>query len=466
MNRMLTGCLGLVFLAASVLPAFAYEAFQGPLGLLQKRQGTYEGYTLLAPQKSKTTYLLDMDGKVVNEWKSEYGCFYAELLPDGNLLRHSRLPQRDPDFGGAAGLLEEFDWSGKKIWEYKCYTPGKEVSHHTFEVMPNHNVLLLVWEHHTFDEALAKGLEPETRGRTLFKEGMKLVNGYQCDGIWPDVIREVERGTGKVVWEWKVWDHVGTTPDKLDINAFCDLGNIMRALAGPDWTHFNGVTYNPETNEVAFTSRKLGEVFIIDYKSDGGIKYRWGNPGNYGKGELPWGYAKDGDQKLWGPHAPDWTPEGTLSIMDNGCYRPSGNYTRAVELDPKTNAIVWQWTPKLAKAADSNFYSAFQNGAQKLPNGNWMITTSTPGHIIEVTKEHGIVWEYVNPVLQDKVYALSNSHGGNGDPVHKALRYGRDWPGFKGRDMSAKRDLMPAGSPDWLKVFAGCETVPMPAAKQ
>ena len=32
--------------------------------------------------------------------------------------------------------------------------------------------------------------------------------------------------------------------------------------------------------------------------------------------------------------------------------------------------------------------------------------------------------------------------------------------------MSAKRDLMPAGSPDWLKVFAGCETVPMPAAKK
>ena len=45
---MLTGCLGLAFLAASALPALAYEAFQGPLGLLQKGQGTYEGYTLLA----------------------------------------------------------------------------------------------------------------------------------------------------------------------------------------------------------------------------------------------------------------------------------------------------------------------------------------------------------------------------------------------------------------------------------
>ena len=87
---MLTGCLGLAFLAASALPALAYEAFQGPLGLLQKGQGTYEGYTLLAPQDSTMTYLLDMDGRVVNEWKSEYPCFYAELLPNGNLLRGIR----------------------------------------------------------------------------------------------------------------------------------------------------------------------------------------------------------------------------------------------------------------------------------------------------------------------------------------------------------------------------------------
>ena len=465
MNRMLTGCLGLAFLAASALPALAYEAFQGPLGLLQKGQGTYEGYTLLAPQDSTMTYLLDMDGRVVNEWKSEYPCFYAELLPNGGMLRHSRIPDAAPNFGGAAGLLEEFDWSGKKIWEYKCYTPGKEVSHHTFEVMPNGNILLPVWQYHSYDEAIAKGLDPDKLGRAMLPDGVKVGKGM-VRGIWPDVIREVERGTGKTVWEWKVWDHIGTTPDKFDINAFCDLGNIMLWLAGPDWIHLNGVAYNPETNEIAFTSRNLGEVFIIDYKKNGGIKYRWGNPGNYGQGRLPWGYGKDGSQKLWGPHAPDWTPEGTLTIMDNGCYRPSGNYTRAVELDPKKNAVVWEWKPENVKAEDSNFYSAFQNGAQKLPNGNWLITTSSPGHIIEVTGDKSVVWEYVNPVREDKVYALSNSHGGNGDPVHKALRYGRDWPGFKGRDMSAKRDLMPAGSPDWLKVFAGCETLPMPAAKK
>ena len=69
--------------------AQAYEAFKGPLGLLHKAPGTFDGYTLVAPQQANTTYLMDMDGNVVNEWKSDYGCFYAELMPNGNLIRHS-----------------------------------------------------------------------------------------------------------------------------------------------------------------------------------------------------------------------------------------------------------------------------------------------------------------------------------------------------------------------------------------
>ena len=72
--------------------AQAYEAFKGPLGLLHKAPGTFDGYTLVAPQQANTTYLMDMDGNVVNESKSDYGCFYAELMPNGNLIRHSSQP--------------------------------------------------------------------------------------------------------------------------------------------------------------------------------------------------------------------------------------------------------------------------------------------------------------------------------------------------------------------------------------
>ena len=62
--------------------------------------------------------------------------------------------------------------------------------------------------------------------------------------------------------------------------------------------------------------------------------------------------------------------------MDNGHTRPSGNYTRAVELDPKKNAVVWQWKASDVNTRDWNYYSATQSGAQKLPNGNWLITAT------------------------------------------------------------------------------------------
>ncbi|NNK57052.1 MAG: thioredoxin, partial [Desulfofustis sp.] len=47
---------------------------------------------------------------------------------------------------------------------------------------------------------------------------------------------------------------------------------------------------------------------------------------------------------------------------------------------------------------DANrFYSPFISSAQRLPNGNTLITEGSGGRIIEVTKDHEIVWEYISP---------------------------------------------------------------------
>ena len=459
MNRVLTlmGALGLpVALAGS---AAATENFRGPLGVLSKKAGVTDGYVLIDPQQSRTTWLIDNDGNVINQWTSEHKGFYAELLPNGNLSRQGRLIELDETglvlFGGVSGIIEEFDWDGNKVWEYRMYTPGKEVSHHTYEVMPNGNYLLLGWEYKSYDEAIAKGLDPNYGGRCLFKDGLTS-NKLHIDGIWPDFIREVDHD-GKTVWEWHVWDHLGKGKDKFDINVFCPP-SVERVYAGPDWTHFNGVAYNPETDQIAVTSRNLGEVYMIDKKT-GNIVYRWGNPANYGEGKAPAGYADDGDQQLFGPHAPDWLPNGNLSIIDNGARRPSGNYTRAVELDPKTDKVVWFWGPGAVGANGSNFYSHYQDGAQKLPNGNWLLTTSNDGHVVEVTKDKDIVWEYANPIRREKVYAVSNEHGAAGDSIHKALRYGKDWPGFQGKDMKPRFQL-----PNWVETLSK-DAIPLPAPK-
>jgi hypothetical protein len=108
--------------------------------------------------------------------------------------------------------------------------------------------------------------------------------------------------------------------------------------------------------------------------------------------------------------------EGNILVFDNGGWAgygapnpgaPTGNknalrdYSRVVEFDPISLEIVWQYTPKeagLVHPMDSNrFYSPFISSAQRLPNGNTLITEGSGGRIVEVTKAHEIIWEYISP---------------------------------------------------------------------
>ena len=41
-------------------------------GVLINSPEAYEGYTLFCPEFSLTTYLIDMEGRLVNKWESEY----------------------------------------------------------------------------------------------------------------------------------------------------------------------------------------------------------------------------------------------------------------------------------------------------------------------------------------------------------------------------------------------------------
>ena len=126
MKRMWKGAaaaLALSFVCSA--PAAAYEAFSGPLGLLYSdKSKAFDGYTLVAPLQTNVTYLMDMDGNIINEWTCDTTPFYSELLPNGNLIRHGRLPDAWPAYGGVSGVLQEYDWSGNKVWEYKMFTPG------------------------------------------------------------------------------------------------------------------------------------------------------------------------------------------------------------------------------------------------------------------------------------------------------------------------------------------------------
>lgn len=65
-------------------------------------------------------------------------------------------------------------------------------------------------------------------------------------------------------------------------------------------------------------------------------------------------------------------------------------------------------------------YSPLISGAQRLPNGNTLITIGMAGRIIEVTKAGRIVWEYISPYEYEKTFVGVTE-------VYRSYRYPYDY---------------------------------------
>jgi len=116
----------------------------------------------------------------------------------------------------------------------------------------------------------------------------------------------------------------------------------------------------------------------------------------------------NGGMAGWGPAHPGMPqPVGYVPVPPpyNGFFGDEihigskfRNYSRVIEFNPKTMKMVWEYK-NLApnNHYGRNMYSGFISGAQRLLNGNTLITEGQPGRVFEVTKKGKIVWEYINP---------------------------------------------------------------------
>lgn len=449
-------CAALTLILCPAL--YAYELHDGPTGVIKYTKGkTYDGYTIITPSPSgdtHVTYLINMEGDIVHTWTTasegrEFP-FVSHLLPNGNLLIYTSLSKSPVGIGGYTGLLEELDWDDKVVWSYEMCNEN-EVSHHAFDRMPNGNTLILGWEKVTAEEMVKKGRNPGT-----FPESV-MMGGKPLTDFWVDFVREVDKD-GKTVWEWHVADHIGTGPKQFDPNYILPE-KVGLPYASYDWTHFNTCQYLPETDQVILNSRNFSETYIIDKKT-GEMVFRWGNPSAYGQGQRPSWYD-NGDQQIFGSHHAAPIGNGVISIFDNGSERAEGQRSRVVEVDTKTGDVVWEYYAM----GYNSFFSYRQGGAQKLPNGNYLVTSSQQGHLFEVTPAKEVVWEFVNPVMDgvskgvfsdtDDVLRLPN-----GAPVKnmfnnmifRSYRYGADYPGLQGKDLTPKGHIV-QGYPKFLDVW-------------
>jgi hypothetical protein len=308
------------------------------------------GYTLFAPMLGDgAVYLLDMDGAVAHTWRLPYRPgLYGYLLDNGHLFYGGKVPQdlarfeAWPRFKGGAVL--EVDWRGRVVWELK-----HPDHHHDARPLRNGNVLLLCLR------ALPADIAARVRGG---------LPGTEADGvIYADYLIETTTG-GEIVWEWRSWEH-------LDPEAYPVTPQDRRA----EWTHGNTVAETADGN-IVVSFRNISTVVMIE-RATGKIVWTLGNP------------------PLAQQHDPRPLPGGNLLIFDNGTHRRDhpATFSRVIEVDPRTSAIVWQYTDQSL----FEFFSPYISGAQRLPNGNTLICEGCHGRIFEVTREGEVVWEYVSP---------------------------------------------------------------------
>ena len=394
---------------------------------------TWNGYTVLNSSLSEVV-LIDMNGNELHRWDGMRG-YPPRLLPGGYLL--GGLGTRNPHLETIT--FAQLDWDGNIVWKYD----GTE------EVrLENGDTVLSARQHHDWQREgspvgyYAPGAEPMVDGgRTLVLSHKNLINTNVSDKrLEDDYIFEVS-WDGEVLWEWLASDHIQELGFSEDArNAIYRSVPWHEGRQSADWIHLNSATYiGPNRwygagderfhpDNIIISSRTANIVAIIE-RATGAIVWRMGPDYRESSALQELG-------QVIGQHHPHIIPEGlpgagNLLLFDNGGnagYGPGtpsaptgvNNVTRmnsrVLEINPVTFEKVWEYS--IAGLPGFLFYSTFVSSAQRLLNGNTLITEGVVGRVFEVTPGNEIVWEYMNPHFDE-----------NGAPnlVYRAYRVPYEW---------------------------------------
>ena len=132
-----------VTLSAALIAGFVHfaQAQTQTVGTFLNTELAYDGYTLLDPMGTESTYLINNCGEVIQSWQSQYnsgGACY--LLNDGSLVRGCRVNGNFAG-GGVGGVLERRSWEGDLLWTL-TWANDERHHHHDFAWMPNGHVLV------------------------------------------------------------------------------------------------------------------------------------------------------------------------------------------------------------------------------------------------------------------------------------------------------------------------------------
>ncbi|MXO60512.1 thioredoxin [Altererythrobacter salegens] len=366
---------------------------------------TWSGFTVLSLLDTRAVVVLDMNGRTVKRW-DDFDVFSggpARVLPGGIVV----APQGAVQGHLEANALVARDFDGKELWRRDDTTTIERDGKAVPSARQHHD-----WQLDSFPAGYySPGVAPSLEGsRKLLLTHESAKNPAIADVILDDDRLIVLGPDGKLEWEWQASKHI----DALGFGA--PARAAIRRLAARDnfdWFHINAATWlGPnkwfdtgddrfDPGNVIISSRATSIIAIV--RPSGEIAWQIG-PDFGASPEL----MKIG--QIIGQHHAHLIPKGlpgagNLLVFDNGGYSGYGDVSgtsargdsiyqragsRVLEIDPVSLELVWSYSAP-------NFYSFNISGAQRLPNGNTLITEGAPGRIFEVTAEKDIVWEFMNP---------------------------------------------------------------------
>jgi len=313
--------------------------------------------------------LIDEHGKVTKKWDFKHlgvinNSFYYAQKEDIESLKDASSLEEKPVWG-------KFSSDGKEIW-----TSDIPI-HHDLIVTPQNTIMTFTKEMHRY------------RGRNV------------------DFCVIIEFEDGKEIWKWSSWDNFKKLKKhhkllELDMPFIPLVKKKPTTVWGGnyDYYRFNSLQIIPKNN---LTDERFKEGNILVSVRHGSMIFILDE-----SGEIVWFISQtDVPGNIEGQHAVQMLKNGNLLIFDNGRYR---GWSRVIELNPVSMKIEWEY-----KADD--FYTTSQGYAQRLDNGNTLITESEKGRVFEIDKDGNVTWEFLHPDMQNE----------DNSPLHPECWGKRQW---------------------------------------
>lgn len=343
---------------------------------------TDDGLNFYLPGHEPMGVLMNMEGEELYTW--HYGILDA--FPDFPLEPEQREPNRKFQSWRRAHLfpngdvmiifegvgLVKIDRHSNQIWARRNH------AHHDLDVMEDGTIFVLTREAGLFPE-----INPE---EPILHDSISKLDseGHEIESI--SVYEAIARS--------EFSDTLDVGPTQGDITHT----NTLQVLTGD----YEVTPPFLKKGNILISIREKHLLAVIDFE----------------EGKAVW--AMTGPWKA--QHEPTVTRSGRMVVFDNmGRVGKFGemieNSSRILEFDPVSGEITWRFEGSEASPFASNVLGT----VSELPNGNYLVAESRGGRALEISKKHGVVWEFRVPYRFGNDGELSAS-------INEMIRLPEDFP--------------------------------------